>query len=82
MKNQRKNLPEKLVMNNTTVVEKQKIAENLNKYFSNIDSNLASKIPSKQGGFEKYLANCSTVMNDTLLTDEEVRHTFYSLKTK
>ena len=33
-KNKRKDLPGKLVINNTTVVEKQEIAENLNKYFT------------------------------------------------
>ena len=43
-KNKRKDLPEKLVINNTTVVEKLEIAENLNKYFTTIGSNLAYKI--------------------------------------
>ena len=38
-KNKRKDLPEKLVINNTTVVGKQEIAENLNKYFTNIGPN-------------------------------------------
>ena len=80
-KNKRKDLPEKLVINNTTVVEKQEIAENLNKYFTNIGPNRAFEIPNEQGGFEKYLANCNTVMNDAPLTDEEVRNSFYSLKT-
>ena len=68
-------------MDNTTAVEKQEIAENLNKYFTNIGPSLTSKIPNKQGGFEKYLPNCNTVINDTLLTHEEVRNVFYSLKT-
>ena len=80
-KNKRKDLPEKLVIYNTTVAEKQEIAENLNKYFTNIGPNLTSKIPNEQGGFVKYLANCNSVMNDAPLTDEEVRNTFYSLKT-
>ena len=48
-KNKQKDLPEKLVINNTTVIEKQEIAENFNKYFINIDLNLASKIPNEQG---------------------------------
>ena len=43
-KNKRKDLPEKLVINNTTVVEKLEIAENLNKYFTTIGPNLAYKI--------------------------------------
>ena len=63
----------------TIVVEKQ-IAENLNKHFTNIGPNLASKIPNEQGGFEKYLANYNIVMNDAPLTDEEGRNAFYSLK--
>ena len=35
-------------------------------------SNLASKIPNEQGGFEKYFANCNTVNKC---------HPIYSLKT-
>ena len=77
-KNKQKDLPEKLVINNTTVVAKQEIAENINKYFTNNGPNLASKILNKQGDFEKYLPNCK---NDALLTDEEVRNAFYFLKT-
>ena len=68
-------------MDSTTAVEKQEIPENLNKYFTNIGPSLTSKIPNEQGGFEKYLPNCNTVINDTPLTHEEVRNVFYSLKT-
>ena len=53
MKNKQKYLPEKLFINNIIVVRKQEIAKNLNKYFTNISPSLASKIPNKQGGFEK-----------------------------
>ena len=81
MKNKQKYLPEKLFINNIIVVRKQEVAENLNKYFTNISPSLASKIPNKQGGFGKYLANCNTVMNNAPLTVEEVRNAFYSLKT-
>ena len=77
-KNKQKDLPEKLVINNTTVIAKQEIAENLNKYFTNNGPNLASKILNKQGDFEKCLPKCK---NDTPLTDEEVRNAFYFLKT-
>ena len=56
-KNKRKDLPENVVINNTTVVEKQEITGNLNKYFTNIGPNLASKVPNEQVGFEKYLMN-------------------------
>ena len=42
----------KLVINNTTVIEI--IAENLNKNFTNIVPNLASKITNKKGDFEEY----------------------------
>ena len=53
MKNKQKYLPEKLFINNIIVVRKQKVAENLNKYFTNITPSLASKIPNKQGSFGK-----------------------------
>ena len=57
------------------------MAENVYKYFPNIGPNLKSKISNDQEDFEKYLANCNTVMNDAPLTDEEVRNAFYPLKT-
>ena len=41
----------KIIINNTAVVEKQEIAENLNKQFTNIGPNLASKIPNEIGCF-------------------------------
>ena len=79
--NKQIDLPEKLVINNTTAVEKQEIAENFNNYFTDIYPNLASKIPNEQEGFEKYLPNCNTIMNNAPLTNGEVRNAFYSLKT-
>ena len=54
-------------MYNTTAVEIQEIAENLNKYFKNIGPNLTSKIHDRKGGLEKYLPNCNSAMNDTPL---------------
>ena len=53
MENKWKDLPEKLIINNTKVIEKQEIADNPNQYFTNIGPNLAYKIPKEQGGFEK-----------------------------
>ena len=53
MKNKQKYLPEKSFINNIIVIRKQEVAENLNKYFTNISPSLASKIPNKQGGFGK-----------------------------
>ena len=50
-------------------------------YSTNIGQILASKIPNEQGGFEKYLAICNTVMNDAPLTYEELRNAYFSLKT-
>ena len=57
----------------------KEIAENFNKYFTNIGPNLASEIPNKQG-FEKNLENCNTVMNDDPLTKEKLRTAFFSLE--
>ena len=58
---------------------KKEVTEKVNKYFTNIGSNLASKIPNKQG-FEKNLGNCNTVMNDDPLTDEKLRTSFFLLE--
>ena len=54
MEKKLKDLPEKLVINNATVVEKQEIAENFNKYFTNIGPILTSKIPDKQEVLKKF----------------------------
>ena len=48
-KNKREDLPEKKVKSNATVVEKEEIAENFNKYFTNIDPNSNLKyLPDKE----------------------------------
>ena len=47
-KYKRKYLLEKLVINNTTAVEKQDIAENLGRCFTSTDINLKSEIPNKE----------------------------------
>ena len=70
-KNKQKDIPEKIVINNATVRETQEIAKNLNKYFTNISPNLAFKTPNEQGGFENFLANCNSFMDDAPLTNEE-----------
>ena len=70
-KNKLKDLPEKLVINNATVVEKQEIAENLNKFFTNTGSNLGSKILNEPKYSKKYLANCNTVISYAQLTNGE-----------
>ena len=57
----------------------KEVTEKVNKYFTNIGSNLASKIPNKQG-FEKKLGNSNTVMNDDPLTDEKLRTAFFLLE--
>ena len=73
--------PRNVAIHNATVKAKQETAKFINKCFINIGPNLASKILSEQRAFEKYLQSCKTVMNGAPLTNEEVRNTFYSLKT-
>ena len=67
-----KDLPEKVAINNAKVKEKEEI----DKYLANFGHNLTSKIPNEQGGFEKYFANCNTVMNNASLT-EQLRNIFF-----
>ena len=38
-------------------------------------------MPSEQGSIEKYLARCNIVMDDALLTNEELRNAFLYSKT-
>ena len=54
MKNRQEDLPEKLVINNTTFIEKQEIAENLNKYLQVLAPNSHLKYLTNKEAFKKF----------------------------
>ena len=82
MRTKRKDLQEILVTSYTSVVDKQEIAENLNKYFSQkhwcqlAPTDVVSKTINEEESSEKYFENCNIVMSDTPITNEKVRNTF------
>ena len=49
------NLLRRLIINNKEIYAKKTIAESFNKYFINVGSNLASKIPPCTQQFDSYL---------------------------
>ena len=48
-------LPKQLLINKKLIFDKANIAENLNDFFVNVDTNLASKIPETSRSIESYL---------------------------
>ena len=58
------------------------IAENFNKYFTEIGSNLANKISTLLANFDTYLNNmCNIFPSENGLSINKLKDAFYSLKT-
>ena len=74
-------LPKSLIINEVDISDEKEIATNLNKYFSNVGKNLASKIQKSKKHFNAYLnkSNFPDISNETL-THKELELAFSSLK--
>ena len=57
-------VPKSLDINKAEITDKKIIVEMFNKFFINIGSNLADKIPSSSTNFESYLPNITTAFSD------------------
>ena len=74
------NLPKILNTETGVVHDQEKIAYELNKFFTNIGQNLANKIPIVQKSFEDYLTRSENlIIADTELSFEEFESAFKSL---
>ena len=60
--------------------EKDIIANNFNKYFTNIGPKLASKIPNSYRSIESYLIKTNFILTETDLTEKELESAFNSLR--
>ena len=67
--------PKSLNINKESLIKKI-IAEKFNKFFINVCSNLADKIPPSSTNFESYLPNITTALSDKPLTEKEFRDAF------
>ncbi|XP_065664405.1 uncharacterized protein LOC136086066 [Hydra vulgaris] len=80
---ERNNFPKILKFKDNYVIEKELVAEALNKFFINIGPSLASKIESSKINFDAYLvSNKTNIMPNDNLTEEELLCAVSSIKPK
>ena len=75
-------LPESLDINKEEITDKKFIAETFNKFFINVGSNLADKIPPSSTNFESYLPNIRTALSDKPLSEKEFKDAFFCIESK
>ena len=72
-------LPTKITVNKTGIFGSKKIADELNKSFTNIGTGLANKIPNASKRFDFYIIKVNTSMESQPLSINELKNAFYSL---
>ena len=68
-------LPTKITVNKTDIFDAAKIADEFYKFFTNIGTDLANKIPN-----DSYISKANTSMESQLLSIYELKDAFFSLK--
>ena len=74
-------LPTKLVINKNDVTSEIGIANEFNKFFTNIGPELVEKIPAASTTFESFLNKIDTTMPADPVTINKLKENFFSLKT-
>ena len=80
LKQKGNNLPNLIKVNNKTVHTDNEIAEEFNKFFTNIGPKLAEKIEPTQKSFKEYLTHFDKQLDNSELSFEEFKNAFKSLK--
>ena len=73
-------LPTKITVNKTDILDAAKIADEFNKFFTNIGTDLANKIPNASKPFDSYITKPNTSMESQPLSFNELKDAFFSLK--
>ena len=73
-------LPTKITANETDIFDAAKIADEFNKFFTNIGTDLANKIPNTSKPFDSYITKANTSMESQPLSINELKDAFFSLK--
>ena len=73
-------LPTKITVNKTYFFDIKKIADEFNKFFTNIGTGLANKIPNASKWFDFYITKVNTSMKSQALSINELKNAFSSLK--
>ena len=74
-------LPEKLVIENKENTEIKDIAEGFNDLFTNVEPNLAKKVPNSSNSFTSFLNQTHSVMEKNSLSINELKEALFWLKT-
>ena len=72
--------PKSINVNGKSIKKNSRIAEEFNKYFTNVGPNLASKIQNKSKTFDDFLFPVQKNMEHKDLTFEEFKKAFKSVK--
>ena len=70
----------KITVNKTDIFDAAKIADEFNKFFTNIGTDLANKIPNASKPFDSYIPKANTSMESQPLSINEPKDAFFSLK--
>ena len=72
--------PTKITVNKTDIFDAAKVADEFNKFFTNIGTDLANKIPNASKPFDSYVTKANTSMESQPLPINELKDAFFSLK--
>ena len=73
-------LPTKITVNKTDIFDAEKIADEFNKFFTNIGTDLANKIPNASKPLDSYITKANSSMESQPLSINELKDAFFSLK--
>ena len=70
----------KITINKTDIFDVKKVADEFNKFFTNIGTGVAYEIPNASKAFDSYIPKVNTSMESQLLSINELKDAFFSLK--
>ena len=73
-------LSTKITVTKTDIFDTKKIVDEFNKFFTNIGTDLANKIPNASKRFGFYITKVNTSMESQPLSINELKDAFFSLK--
>ena len=81
-KYKQQNLPKKIIVNKKSISETKSVAENFNKYFTQIDSNLAKDVGASTRSFNEYMKKHGTTQSEKVISVNEFKDAFKNKKIK
>ena len=70
-------LPTKITVNKTDIFDTKKIADEVNKFFTNIGTDLANKIANTSKRFDFYITKVNTSMESQPLSINKPKNAFF-----